>query len=139
MSLRALRNLAVFMTVATLSTSAYAATSTDAAKSHIVGDTGIPWTVVVAALACALVRVVVWTESKNKLLVYNISISGIALLGSVVYTVEYVTGLAAAFGVGLSMGAGAVALVEFAKSKLLTSIKDGIVKGLTSTPPADKP
>lgn len=92
----------------------------------------------VAALACLLVRVVVFTESKNKLLVYNVAISGIAVLGSIVYTIEYVTGLAAAFGVGLSMGAGAVGLVEFAKSKLLTSIKDGIIKGLSSTT-TDKP
>lgn len=138
MSLRALRNLATFLTVATLSSTAYAANVTDPTQPHTVGVTGIPWTVVVAALACALVRIVIWTESKNKLLVYNVAISGIALLGSIVYTVEYVTGLAAAFGVGLSMGAGAVGLIEFAKSKLLASIKDGIVKGLTSTPPADK-
>lgn len=137
MSLRALRNLAVFITVASLSTTAYAADT--APTPHTVGDTGIPWTVVVAALSCLLVRVVVWTESKNKLLVYNVAISGIAVLGSVVYTIEYVTGLAAAFGVGLSMGAGAVGLIEFAKSKLLTSIKDGIVKGLTATAPAEKP
>lgn len=136
MSLRALRNLATFLTVATLSSTAYAADT--APHPHTVGDTGIPWTVVVAALSCILVRIVVWTESKNKLLVYNVAISGIALLGSVVYTVEYVTGLAAAFGVGLSMGAGAVGLIEFAKSKLLASIKDGIVKGLTATPPSDK-
>lgn len=108
------------------------------AAQHTVAGTGITWTVVVAALSCILVRVVVWTESKNKLLVYNAAISGIALLGSIVYTVEYVTGLAAAFGVGLSMGAGAVGLVEFAKSKLLASIKDAILKSMASTPPADK-
>lgn len=136
MSLRALRNLAIFLTVATLSSTAYAADT--APDTHTVGNTGIPWTVVVAALSCVLVRVVVWTESKNKLLVYNVAVSGIALLGSIVYTVEYVTGLAAAFGVGLSMGAGAVALIEFARSKLLASIKDGIVRGLAATSPADK-
>ncbi|SEM40327.1 hypothetical protein SAMN05192583_0063 [Sphingomonas gellani] len=133
MSLRALRNLATFLVVATASSAAYAAET--AAKPETIAGSGIPWTVVVAALACLLVRIVVFTESKNKLLVYNIAISGIAVLGSVVYTIEYVTGLAAAFGVGLSMGAGAVGLVEFAKSKLLTSIKDGIVKGLTASTP----
>jgi hypothetical protein len=130
MSHRALRNLALFLTVATSTSAAYAAEVAD--KEHMVGETGIPWTVVVAALACVLVRVVIWTESKNKLLVYNMSISGIAVLGSIVYTLEYVHGLAAAFGIGLSMGAGAVGLIEFAKSKLLTGIKDGIaaaVKG----------
>jgi hypothetical protein len=137
MSLRALRNLATFLFVASASSAAYAAEA--AAKPETIANSGIPWTVVVAALACLLVRVVVFTESKNKLLVYNIAISGIAVLGSVVYTIEYVHGLAAAFGVGLSMGAGAVGLVEFAKSKLLSSIKDGIVKGLTATPPPEKP
>jgi len=118
--------------VATSTSAAYAAEVAD--KEPMVGETGIPWTVVVAALACVLVRVVIWTESKNKLLVYNMAISGIALLGSIVYTLEYVHGLAAAFGIGLSMGAGAVGLIEFAKSKLLTSIKDALVKGLTSSP-----
>lgn len=136
MSLRALRNAAVFLTVSSLSATAYAADT--ASEPHTVGNTDIPWTVVVAALSCLLVRIVVWTESKNKLLIYNIAISGIALLGSVVYTIEYVTGLAAAFGIGLSMGAGAVGLIEFAKSKLLTSIKDGIVKGLSASAPSDK-
>jgi len=131
MSLRALRNLATFMFVATASSAAYAAET--AAKPSTIADSGIPWTVVVAALACLLVRIVVFTESKNKLLVYNVAISGIAVLGSVVYTIEYVTGLAAAFGVGLSMGAGAVGLVEFAKSKLLTSIKEGIVRGMSAS------
>lgn len=133
MSLRALRNLAVFLTVF-FSTSAYAASVADTTKPDTVGDTGIPWTVVVALLSCALVRIVIWTESKNKLLVYNVAISGIAMLGSAVYTIEYVDGLAAAFGVGLSMGAGAVGLIEFAKSKLMTSIKDGIIRGMSSTP-----
>ena len=118
--------------MATSTSAAYAAEVAD--KEPMVGETGIPWTVVVAALACVLVRVVIWTESKNKLLVYNMAISGIALLGSIVYTLEYVHGLAAAFGIGLSMGAGAVGLIEFAKSKLLTSIKDALVKGLTSSP-----
>ena len=130
MSHRALRNLALFLTVATSTSAAYAAEVAD--KEPLVGETGIPWTVVVAALACVLVRVVIWTESKNKLLVYNMAISSIAVLGSIVYTLEYVHGLAAAFGIGLSMGAGAVGLIEFAKSKLLTGIKDGIaaaVKG----------
>jgi len=130
MSHRALRNLALFLTVATSTSAAYGAEVAE--KGPTVGETGIPWTVVVAALACVLVRVVIWTESKNKLLVYNMAISGIAVLGSIVYTLEYVHGLAAAFGIGLSMGAGAVGLIEFAKSKLLTGIKDGIaaaVKG----------
>lgn len=130
MSLRALRNLAVFLTVSSLSATAYAADTAPA--PHTVGDTGIPWTVVVAALSCLLVRIVVWTESKNKLLVYNMAISGIAVLGSVVYTIEYVTGLAAAFGVGLSMGAGAVGLIEFSKSKLLGSIREALAKSLAS-------
>ena len=132
MSHRALRNLALFLTVATSTSAAYAAEVAE--KGPTVGETGVPWTVVVAALACVLVRVVIWTESKNKLLVYNMAISGIAVLGSIVYTLEYVHGLAAAFGIGLSMGAGAVGLIEFAKSKLLTSIKDALVKGLTSSP-----
>jgi len=130
MSHRALRNLALFLTVATSTSAAYAAEVAE--KGPTVGETGIPWTVVVAALACVLVRVVIWTESKNKLLVYNMAISSIAVLGSIVYTLEYVHGLAAAFGIGLSMGAGAVGLIEFTKSKLLTGIKDGIaaaVKG----------
>ena len=134
MSLRALRNLATFLTVATLSSTAYAA---EVVKPHTVANTGIPWTVVVAVLACILVRVVIWTESKNKLLVYNAAISSIAVLGSIVYTVEYIDGLAAAFGVGLTMGAGAVSLVEFAKSKLLGTIKDAIAKSL-ATAPTDK-
>lgn len=124
MSQRALRNIALFLTVATSTSAAYAAEVAD--KVPMVGETGIPWTVVVAALACVLVRVVIWTESKNKLLVYNMAISGIAVLGSIVYTLEYVQGLAAAFGIGLSMGAGAVGLIEFAKSKLITGIKEGI-------------
>lgn len=124
MSQRALRNIALFLTVATSTSAAYAAEVAD--KAPMVGETGIPWTVVVAALACVLVRVVIWTESKNKLLVYNMAISGIAVLGSIVYTLEYVQGLAAAFGIGLSMGAGAVGLIEFAKSKLITGIKEGI-------------
>ncbi len=134
MSHRALRNLALFLTVATSTSAAYAAEVAE--KGPTVGETGIPWTVVVAALACVLVRVVIWTESKNKLLVYNMAISSIAVLGSIVYTLEYVHGLAAAFGIGLSMGAGAVGLIEFAKSKLLTGIKDGIaaaVKGPDKT------
>lgn len=135
MGLRALRNLATFLFVGTASSAAYAAEA--AAKPTTIADSGIPWTVVVAALACLLVRIVVFTESKNKLLVYNIAISGIAVLGSIVYTIEYVTGLAAAFGVGLSMGAGAVGLVEFAKSKMLSSIKDAIFKSMAS-PPSDK-
>jgi len=120
--------------VATSTSAAYAAEVAE--KGPTVGETGIPWTVVVAALACVLVRVVIWTESKNKLLVYNMAISSIAVLGSIVYTLEYVHGLAAAFGIGLSMGAGAVGLIEFAKSKLLTGIKDGIaaaVKGPDKT------
>lgn len=124
MNQRALRNIALFLTVATSTSAAYAAEVAD--KAPLVGKTGIPWTVVVAALACVLVRVVIWTESKNKLLVYNMAISGIAVLGSIVYTLEYVQGLAAAFGIGLSMGAGAVGLIEFAKSKLITGIKEGI-------------
>ena len=124
MNQRALRNIALFLTVATSTSAAYAAEVAD--KAPLVGKTGIPWTVVVAALACVLVRVVIWTESKNKLLVYNMVISGIAVLGSIVYTLEYVQGLAAAFGIGLSMGAGAVGLIEFAKSKLITGIKEGI-------------
>ncbi|MEG8030657.1 hypothetical protein QP179_03190 [Sphingomonas aurantiaca] len=132
MSLRALRNLALFLTVATSTSAAYAAEVAD--KTPTVGQTGIPWTVVVAALSCILVRIVIWTESKNKLVVYNAAISGIAVLGSIVYTLEYVHGLAAAFGIGLSMGAGAVGLIEFAKSKLLTTIKDALVKGLASSP-----
>lgn len=132
MSLRALRNLALFLTVATSTSAAYAAEVAD--KTPTVGQTAIPWTVVVAALSCILVRIVIWTESKNKLVVYNAAISGIAVLGSIVYTLEYVHGLAAAFGIGLSMGAGAVGLIEFAKSKLLTTIKDALVKGLVSSP-----
>ncbi|PTW49372.1 hypothetical protein C8J25_101880 [Sphingomonas faeni] len=119
MSIRALRNTAIFLTAALFSTAAYAADGT-----ATVAGIDIPTRVIVAVVGCILVRIFIWSESKNKLAVYNLSISAIAVLGSGVYAFEHVTGLTEAFGTGLGVGAGAVALVEAAKSRALTVIKD---------------
>lgn len=119
MSLRTLRNLAIFLTAALSSTAAYAADGT----SNIAGF-DIPTRVIVAVVGCILVRIFIWSESKNKLAVYNLSISAIAVLGSGVYAFEHITGLTEAFGTGLGVGAGAVALVEAAKSRAISATKE---------------
>lgn len=121
-----LRKLAIFLTCMFFSTAAYAA---DGALT--MGSLSIPTRVVVCLVGCLLVRIYIWTESKNKLVIYNLSITAIAMLGAGVYTFEYGEGLTAAFGTGLGAGAGAVGLVEFAKSKLLTTIKDAILASMT--------
>lgn len=127
MSIWALSRIALFLTVATSSSAAYAA-----GGSVTIGTLEIPWTVIVAALGCLLVRIVLYTESKNKLVVYNLAISGLAILSSIVYTIENVTTLTGALGVGLGMGAGAVALIEAAKSKFVSIIKEALLKALTA-------
>lgn len=120
-----LRNVAVFLTASLTSGCSNAA------------DQPMPWNVIVAVAGCALVRLFIWTESKNKLLAYNLSISAIAVLGAAVYTIDHNPGLSGAFAVGLGTGAGAVGLVEFAKSKFLIAIKEALLKSLsgTGTPP----
>lgn len=118
MSIRILRNTAIFLTAALFSTAAYAADGTST-----VAGIDVPTRVIVAVVGCILVRIFIWSESKNKLAVYNLSISAIAVLGSGVYAFEHVSGLTEAFGTGLGVGAGAVALVEIAKSSLVSKIK----------------
>lgn len=121
-----LRKIATFLTFMFFSTAAYAA---DGALT--LGQYEIPTRVLVALVGCLLVRIYIWTESKNKLVIYNLSITAIAMLGAGVYTFEHGSGLTAAFGTGLAAGAGAVGLVEFAKSKVLTTIKDAILASMS--------
>lgn len=121
----ALRKLATFLTFMFFSTAAYAADG-----ALVVGQVAIPGRVIVALVGCLLVRIYIWTESKNKLVIYNLSITSIAMMGAGVYTFEHGEGLTGAFATGLGAGAGAVALVEFAKSKFLSAIKDAIVASL---------
>ncbi|MEG8031902.1 hypothetical protein QP179_10065 [Sphingomonas aurantiaca] len=121
MSIRALRNTAIFLTAALFSTAAYAADGT----SSFAGI-DIPTRVIVAVVGCILVRIFIWSESKNKLAVYNLSISSIAVMGSGVWAFEHVSGLTQAFGTGLGAGAGAVAIVEAAKSNAVQAIKQAI-------------
>jgi len=119
MSLRTLRNVAIFLTASLWATAAYAADGT-----ATVAGIDIPARVIVAIVGAVLSRIFIWSESKNKLVVYNLSISAIAVVGSGVYALEHVTGLTVAFGTGLGAGAGAVGLVEIAKSNFLKGFKD---------------
>lgn len=128
MGLRTLRNVAVFLTTAMFSTAAYAADG-----SATFAGIDIPTRVIVAVVGCILVRIFIWTESKNKLVAYNLSISAIAVLGSGVYAFEHVSGLTEAFGTGLGVGAGAVALVELARSNMITTIKNAILAGMSKS------
>lgn len=125
MKISTLRKIATFLTFMFFSTAAYAA---DGALT--VGQIAIPARVIVALVGCLLVRIYIWTESKNKLVVYNLSITSIAMMGAGVYTLEYGEGLTSAFATGLGAGAGAVALVEFAKSRFLAAIKEAIIASM---------
>jgi hypothetical protein len=124
-----LRKIATFLTFMFFSTAAYAA---DGALT--LGQYEIPTRVLVALVGCLLVRIYIWTESKNKLVIYNLSITAIAMLGAGVYTFEHGSGLTAAFGTGLGAGAGAVGLVEIAKSNFLTGFKDWLRSYLNKPP-----
>jgi hypothetical protein len=117
-----LRKIATFLTFMFFSTAAYAA---DGALT--LGQYEIPTRVLVALVGCLLVRI-------YKLVIYNLSITAIAMLGAGVYTFEHGSGLTAAFGTGLGAGAGAVGLVEIAKSNFLTGFKDWLRSYLNKPP-----
>lgn len=124
-----LRKIATFLTFMFSSSAAYAAEG-----ALTLGELEIPTRVIVALVGCLLVRIYIWTESKNKLVIYNLTITSIAMLGAGVYTFEHATGLTAAFATGLGAGAGAVGLVEIAKSSFLTGFKDWLRSYLNKPP-----
>lgn len=92
---------------------------------------GVPVPVVpaiIGILATILVRVIVVTSpgGKKPLRIYNVAVTCLAALGSVVFISDHSLGPGKAFWVGIGCGAAGVTIVEIAKSQFGAAAREGL-------------
>lgn len=80
----------------------------------------------VGVLAVILVRVMVITKSKPNIWSYNLALTGVCLLGTLVTIVDHRLGPGSSFWVGVGFGALGVGVIEIAKSNFASALRTGL-------------
>jgi thiamine monophosphate kinase len=116
------------------------AAAAPAVPLHTVAPTDIPFigpvpifAVGVGVLTALLVRVIVGASDKNKLLSYNLAVTGIAVLGTATFIIDHQVGPGNSFWVGGSFGAAGAGTVSVMRSKFFVTIWDAVRSGLVKS------